>query len=307
MKKNKGALPKGGLFQNSPVTWVFGKLENEDWGVAVMGQAGDSFKVVTFNLRKDSVMDLQNRWTRRRNMVLDFIRNSGASIIGVQELMPSMKQDMVKQLDNYSIFGSGRSRKMFNEHSDILVNNEDVEVDFSKTIWLSKNPEKKGSHAFLAFFPRICTICEVKFKDTGRKIRVFNAHFDHISKWAREIGVEMILSYMAKFQQEEPMPMVLMGDFNVKPTNRLITKLRKNLNEYGIHLVDAYHYIHRGCSPINTYHGFKGKRDGTRQLDYIFVSDDLQVLNTYVDRTENHGRYLSDHYPMVATLRFKDA
>lgn len=279
----------------------------KDWSVAGMGQIPNSFKVVTFNLRKDSVMDLQNRWTRRRKMVMDFIQNSGAAVIGVQELMPHMKQDMLRRLDNYSIFGMGRSKKIFNEHSDILVNNDDVEVDFSKTIWLSKHPEKMGSRAFLAFFPRICTICEVKFKDTGRKIRVFNAHFDHISQWAREIGVEMILRYMAKFQKEEPMPMVLMGDFNVKPTNRLITKLRKNLNDYNIHLVDAYHYIHQGCSPINTYHGFKGKTDGTLQLDYIFVSDDLQVLNTYVDRTHEHGRYLSDHYPMVATLQFKNS
>ncbi len=270
-----------------------------------MGHISNAFKIVTFNLRKDSKMDLHNRWKNRKEMVLDFIQECGASIIGVQELMPSMREDIESHLKNYSIFGQGRCRHLFNEHSDIIVKDDDIEVDFSKTIWLSKSPEKFGSRAFLAIFPRICTICEVKFKETGKKIRVFNAHFDHISKWARAIGVDMILKYMDKFQKEEPLPTVLMGDFNVRPDNPLIFRLRQNLHQYNIRLVDAYDYIHHGCGPTNTYHGFKGKKDGTAQLDYIFVSDDLQILNSYVDRTQKNGRYLSDHYPIVATLGFK--
>lgn len=268
-------------------------------------QRKNTFKVISFNLRKDSLLDRGNRWALRKQMVLDFIRNSEASIIGVQELMPSMKEDVLSTLKDYSIFGMGRSKKMFNEHSDIIVKDDHIEVDFSKTIWLSKQPEKFGSRAFLAIFPRICTICEVKFKDTGKKIRVFNAHFDHISKWARSIGVEMILRYMDQFQKNEPLPTVLMGDFNVRPTNSLIQRLRKNMHQYNIHLVDAYQYCHQGCLPVNTYHGFRGKTNGTAQLDYIFVSDDLQILNSYVDRTQKNGRYLSDHYPLVATLGFK--
>lgn len=270
-----------------------------------METSQNTFKVITFNLRKDSRLDLNNRWAKRKQMVLDFIENSEASIIGVQELMPSMKEDIARRLKSYSIFGTGRSRRIFNEHSDIMVKNDNMEVDFSKTIWLSKHPEKFGSRAFLAIFPRICTICEVKFKDSGKRIRVFNAHFDHISKWARAIGVEMILRYMDKFQKEEPLPTVLMGDFNVRPNNPLITRLRKNMHNYNIRLMDAYAISHSGCLPVNTYHGFKGKQNGTAQLDYIFISDDLQVVNSYVDRTQMDGRYLSDHYPMVATLGFK--
>lgn len=263
----------------------------------------DTFKIITFNLRKDSKLDRRNSWKYRKQLVSDFIRESGAVIVGVQELMPAMKHDMMAMLENYRLFGKGRCKKICNEHADILVNNDVTEVDFSKTIWLSKHPEKLGSRAFLAVFPRICTICEVKFRDSGKKLRVFNAHFDHVSKWARKIGVDMILRYMDKFQEKDPMPTVLMGDFNVQPDSRLIGELRSNIHSHqGIRLVDAYDYCN-GDHTTSTYHGFRGI--GTRCLDYIFVSDDLQIVNTYVDRSRINGRFLSDHYPMIATLGFK--
>lgn len=271
-----------------------------------MQEKSTTFKVITFNLRKDSMLDRSNRWSYRKFMVADFIKRSGAAIVGVQELMPKMKRDIRQNLEGYSVFGKGRSKHLFNEHSDILVRNDHIEVDFSKTIWLSKKPEQLGSRAFLAFFPRICTICEVKFRDSGKRVRVFNAHFDHISGFARKIGVEMILRYMHEFQKREPLPVVLMGDFNVRPDNKVIQMLRNASKRYpDIHLIDAYTYSNGDCSSCNTYHGFKGTFSGKAHLDYIFVSDDLDIINTYVDHTQRDGKFLSDHYPMVATLQFK--
>lgn len=267
----------------------------------------DMFTVMTFNLRKDSAMDRSNRWTRRRELVADFIEKSGAAIVGVQELMPSMRLDIASALRGYSVFGEGRCRKYFNEHSDILVNDGEIEVAYTKTFWLSKRPEKLGSRAFLAIFPRICTVCEAKFKDSGRKVRIFNAHFDHISGFARKIAVETILSYMEEFQKKEPLPIILMGDFNVRPGNRVISLLRSCADKYpGLRLEDVYSIA--GTEPenaCNTYHGFKGKITGKAHLDYIFCSDDLEPVTAYVDHSTQRGRYLSDHYPIVASLRFR--
>ncbi len=213
--------------------------------------------------------------------------------------MPSMKQDMLRCLEEYRLFGRGRSKRLFNEHSDILVKHDNLEAKFVKTIWLSKHPEKFGSHAFLAFFPRICTICEVTFRDSGRQVRVFNAHFDHISGFARKTGLDMILRYMDQLQQEKPMPMVLMGDFNVRPSNKLISRLRGNLHQYSnIRLVDAYAYANGQAERLNTYHGFKGNHFGKARLDYIFVTDDLEVVNTYVDHTVKDG----DIFPIIIRL-----
>lgn len=272
-----------------------------------MNNLQETFKVMTFNLRKDSFFDRRNRWAYRKDMVIDFIKKSNASIVGVQELLPNMKKDIEEKLEGFSLFGQGRSKEFSDEHSDIIVSNDDVEVDFSKTIWLSKSPEKSGSRAFMAFFPRICTICEVTFKSTGKKVRVYNAHFDHISGFARALSVKIIWEYMDKFQSENPMPTILMGDFNVSPKNRIISKLRGNHHNYqNIELKDAYHEKSKSTMRYNTYHGFTGRVHGSRQLDYIFVSNDLEVVNIKIDRTRQDGKFLSDHYPIVAELKFKE-
>lgn len=41
-------------------------------------------------------------------------------------------------------------------------------------------------------------------------------------------------------------------------------------------------------------------------IDYIFVSDDFEVVESHIWAEDRDGRYPSDHYPLVATLRLKD-
>lgn len=105
-----------------------------------------------------------------RDLVAQLIRDSGAAIVGVQEMLPAMKEDMRQRLADYSVFGWGRTKKMADEHSAILVHNPEFGAVSDTTIWLSKHPEKRGSRAYFAMFPRICTICEMYSKEAGRKI-----------------------------------------------------------------------------------------------------------------------------------------
>ncbi len=63
-----------------------------------------------------------------------------------------MKLDVQRLLSQeYSVFGNGRFfgvRPEDDEHSDIIVKNDDAQVRFCKTFWLSKDPEKNGSRAY---------------------------------------------------------------------------------------------------------------------------------------------------------------
>ena len=52
----------------------------------------------------------------------------------------------------------------------------------------------------------------------------------------------------------------------------------------------------------NSYHGFRGRCKGRRPIDYIFVSDDFQIQDAYLDTSSLDGRYPSDHFPLVAVL-----
>ena len=124
------------------------------------------------------------------------IEQSNAEIIGCRSFLPNMRKGIKELLDGYSIFGRGRlsGKKPNNdEHSDIIIKNDQVEVSRCRASFrLSKKPETP-SRAMFAVYPRICTVAEVKLKKSGRRLRVFNTHFDHVSPLARSFGAKLIL------------------------------------------------------------------------------------------------------------------
>ena len=265
-------------------------------------------KVVTFNLKRDG-FGSKNRWSARRELAAKLIEHSGAGIIGVQELLPSMRQDVQKLLTDYSIVGTGRyqGKNTYNdEHADIIVRNDCAEVREHKTFWLSKRPEKAGSRGTLALFPRVCTMAEIYLKPFDRFVRVFNTHLDHVSAFARVLGVRIILEYMSRYNKKAPMPTILMGDMNAKPGSRAMRILRENLHFHSnIHLNDVY--LSPGAPRLhNTYHSFKGiVREQEQPIDYIFVSDEFEVVKTEVCTDNLNGQYPSDHFFVMASLRLK--
>lgn len=267
----------------------------------------DLLKVISFNLRRDFGPRRKNRWEVRRSIAADFIRNSGASIIGVQEVLPRMRQDIRRLLSDYSIFGVGRMMGKHpnnDEHSDIILKNAEVEVTRYKTFWLSKNPDTV-SRAYFSIFPRICTVAEIRIKQTGRRIRVFNTHFDHICWLARTLGARMILEYISKANETDPLPTIVMGDFNARMSSTAVRIIREQMYGYNVHLQDVYGFLDGSVG--NTYHGMKGKiRPKSSPIDYIFVSDEFEVVDVHIDTQSRDGVYPSDHYPVMATLRLRD-
>lgn len=272
----------------------------------------DLITLISFNLKRDFGIPLKHthRWRERRALAAQFIRESGAAIVGVQELSPSMRDDVTDLLEDcYSVIGFGRfsgRRPKEDEHSDIIVRNDDASVQLVKTFWLSKNPEKL-SRAYYAMFPRICTVAEIYLNSIGRSIRVFNTHLDHVCGVARTLGIEVILQYMSRFNAERPMPMVLMGDFNCKPGSRPVQILREHVTSYAdVRLHDVYESMPRE-EINNTLHNFSGKvKKGAKPIDYIFVSDEFEVLDARIVTDPINGLYPSDHYPLMATVRLKE-
>lgn len=263
-----------------------------------------ALKVISFNLKRDSMLARKNRWQQRKSFATQIIKNSGADIIGVQELLPSMREDILSILQNYSVFGFGRTKRLTNEQSAIILPNEEASVQYDKTFWLSKKPEKQGSRAYFSFFPRICTVCEVYIKHLGCTVRVFNTHFDHICYPARVLSARIILEYMHRLNQKQKLPTILMGDMNAGPESKPIRILSENLHGYDdIHLTNIYDRIGRDKIQ-NTYHGFKGKQR-KKPIDYIFVSEEFEVADCKIDKQCFGGRYPSDHYPLIATLKLK--
>lgn len=84
----------------------------------------EAIKVASFNLKHDSFLArfrTRNAWSNRRRLIGSMIRESNASIVGVQEMIPSMREDIGQLLSkNYSIRGFGRTKTLGGEQSAIL-------------------------------------------------------------------------------------------------------------------------------------------------------------------------------------------
>lgn len=96
-----------------------------------------------------------------------------------------------------------------------------------------------------------------------------------------------------------------MGDLNCKPDSKPIRILSENLHTFDdIKLLNVYQCFDAG-EIRNTYHGFKGKYNA-HPIDYIFVSEEFEIDDAYIDTTAIDGMYPSDHFPLVAILRLKE-
>ena len=91
-------------------------------------------------------------------------------------------------------------------------------------------------------------------------------------------------------------PVILCGDFNSEPDGPIYTIVTDN------GLLDTRKTAATDHSEIDhTFHGFGAS---TTFLDYIFHSDALET-NRYRIMSDIYGGYVSDHYGVLADLKFK--
>ena len=67
--------------------------------------------------------------------------------------------------------------------------------------------------------------------------------------------------------------------------------------------VDSFRQLYPGATDVGTFNGFEGTTTGDK-IDYIGCPDNLEVLDTAIGHTNTNGRYPSDHFPVIATVRW---
>ena len=88
-------------------------------------------------------------------------------------------------------------------------------------------------------------------------------------------------------------PLILTGDFNVFPDSEVYAE---------VFLKDTR--IASGFTgKCSTYHGYGHYTDEEDVIiDYCFVSDNLTVKSYQVATDKVDGKYVSDHYPVIAEI-----
>ena len=249
-------------------------------------------KLMTYNIRLDNQEDGINRWDKRKKGLVSLIKKSNPDILGVQEGLPNQILYLSKQLNEYSMIGEGRDGKNDGEYSAIYYKNNKLKLEKDETFWLSKTPEKP-TIGWDAALNRIATVGVFTTLNSNKKLVVYNSHFDHIGKIAREKSVNVIINHI-KLNDYFKNAIVVMGDFNSVPSETPIKLLKESLD-------DSFNEIHQK-KPFGTFNGFDLKSKLTSRIDYIFTKN----LNIYeykhVSKKLPNGHWPSDHLPIFITI-----
>ncbi|UVS66373.1 endonuclease/exonuclease/phosphatase family protein [Parabacteroides distasonis] len=264
------------------------------------GKAEDKevLKIATFNLRMDTPSDGENAWFHRKDMVNDLIRFYGFDLFGTQEGFTHQLNDILR-LSDYRFIGVGRDdEKDAGEHCAIFYRSDRFKVLDQGDFWLSEHPEKPGRGWDGTCCNRICTWGKFEDLKNHKQFYFFNVHYEYEGDVARRESSNLMISRIKSIAGNQPV--FLTGDFNAFPTEEPI----RILNDSGF-LNDSYKITKEApFGPVCTYHGYDSTIKTEERLDYIWVTDSIQIDKYGVLTNTLYGHTPSDHFPVMVVAEF---
>lgn len=252
--------------------------------------------VGTFNLRFANPADSGNLWQNRLPAAAGLIRFHGFDILGTQEGLRRQLDDLAKALPDYEWYGMGRDDgKTKGEHSAIFFKTKRFELLDMGDFWLSQTPAEPSLGWDARCCKRICTWVYLKDRQSGRKLWVFNAHYDHEGQQARTESSKLILKRMKQMTHGEPT--LLLGDLN----GSRATECYNIIATSGV-VEDTYNNSPVRYDNNPSFQAFGRQLQGSDVIDHIFCTSQLKVLRWGILSDSYHGKYPSDHFPVLAEL-----
>ena len=252
-------------------------------------------KVMSYNIRMGVAKDGTNSWEYRYPATAMMLKDQMPDVFGVQEAFNFQIKFIEENFTDYDSFGVGRDNgKSEGEFMSIFWNKKTVKMIKGGTFWLSETPEKP-SMGWDAACKRTATWALMKDKNTGKLFYFVNTHLDHRGAEARRKGLELIVSRIDEINPKG-YPMILTGDFNIKPDNEALVGLEQRMQ--------SARKIAPKTDNNATFNNW-GKAKSDMVIDYIYVSG-FSACPEYHTIMEKYGtwKYVSDHYPIYAKLIF---
>lgn len=249
----------------------------------------------TFNLRYDNPGDTGNLWKDRAPVAAALIRFHQFDIVGTQEGLKNQLEDLKDSLPGYTYYGVGRDDgRLKGEHSAIYYRKARFIAVDSGDFWLSEHPEKPG-FGWDARYNRICSWLKLKDKSSKKQFYVFNVHYDHRGVEARKESSKLILQKIQAIAGKQPV--ILTGDFN--GSNE--TEWYKTINTSAV-LKDALLQVKKPYINNGSFNNFQAYNPSNEIIDHIFVSKHFRVIRYGILTDTYHGRFPSDHFPILTDL-----
>lgn len=287
----------------------------------------EPIEVLTINVRLSTANDGDDAWPKRRDFMMDVVRDRNYDFIGGQEVVINPNDEvnqykfMSEKLPEYgSLFLSREKTADKGEGTPVFYRKDrwEPDADDQGTYWLSDTPDVPGSITWAgqSQCPRVVTgaLFHEKGKDgkrTGKSLYFYSTHFDHIGEIARQKAANMILDRI-KSRKNPDIPAILVGDFNAgekSPTIRFLkgetVVLDGEEKTPPMALLDSFRIVHPDMEDVATFQGFKPHNPKNGKIDYIFVTPNLKATEAEIIRTTNDaGRFPTDHYPVRAIMAF---
>ena len=258
----------------------------------------EPLSVMSFNVRYGTAKDGDNVWDNRKDAACAMIMDQHPAVFGVQEALDFQLTYFQEHCPGYKFVGVGREdgvRK--GEHMAVFYDSDRIELKEWGTYWLSETPFQP-SLGWDAVCRRTATWALLRDKATDRPFYFVNTHLDHVGKEARRKGLLLLVERIGAMNPDG-WPVILTGDMNVFPDDPCLDELRTLM-------LDARQTA-RVTDNGPTWHDW-GKVSDNPPIDYVFYAGFKGCDKFSVVRQPYEGvEYVSDHYPVTATLRYGKA
>ena len=254
--------------------------------------------VMSFNVRYGTAQDGDHVWDNRKDAACAMILDQRPAVFGVQEALDFQLSYFEEHCPGYKYVGVGREDGIREgEHMAVFYDTERIDLVEWGTYWLSET-QLRPSLCWDAACRRTATWTLLKDKVADRQFYFVNTHLDHVGKEARRKGLLLLVERIGQMNPQG-YPMILTGDMNVYPDDPCLNELRTLMR-------DA-----RQTAPVTdndlTWHDW-GKVSGRPPIDYVFYSGFAGCDRFEAVRQPYEGvEFVSDHYPVKATLRYGEA
>jgi endonuclease/exonuclease/phosphatase family metal-dependent hydrolase len=259
--------------------------------------------VMSYNIRRrldrPSVRP-SDRWTRRRPLVEALVRAERPTLLGLQEVRPDQAVALREALGTgYRLIGRGRDTDGGGEGNPLFYDDSRLELLTWSQEALSERPDEPGSRSWGNLAPRVLVTATFRDRATAATLFVINTHFDHLSGRARRQSALVVRRRVAA----ENHPAIVMGDLNAGERSPAVKELlgdgvlRDSWAAASVHLTPEW----------GTFEDYRPPRVGEKRIDWIVVSAQLEVRSAAINPARIDGAWPSDHLPVHAVVRVREA
>lgn len=256
-------------------------------------KAEEATRIVSFNVRyKD---DDYGSVEGRSKLICAALEQYAPDSFGVQEATQQWLDIFAENLTDYACVGQMRDALEDAEASAVYYLKDKYTLLDSGTIWLSDTPDVFGSKYEGSGCARIATWATLKNNSTGKIYTHINTHLDFNYETVQSAQIKVLKAKIEELKAKG-YPVVCTGDFNSQEGSAAYNDMTALMNDTK--------YLAKKSDKGATYKDYGRNVFSTKPIDFIFVSEGVEVDTYKIIDERIQMMYLSDHAGLCADVRF---